>query len=539
MGERWWIVRLQQVAVVTLLACTFLAGAVHTQQYGQSAQYTECDSNRGYCVNSGQCSVRTFRLRTNRCPTFEEVCCPRSSFPPERLLSMTPYSNRTPKALAPTVIAQPSVSPNDAADDDLIPATDIPDESVEIAKLSVTVAPTPATSSPINEKEQISSSKTALSQNISVSTANFNAKSEDTTNAPPVVDDVVESPKAVVTDGNTSASNIGIVGSNDEIESNNTSNSLNSTLKNNEYENTSAIHSDPKPSPGSVSPNAHSLEVVHENSTYSKCGQQAEYGEFPWTVALFRKAEKLTFCCNGALIDERTVLTTAQCVILCGNSSSEIVARVGEWNISTPMPIPSQEIGVTNIRIHQATEPVSDAYNIAFLVLELSVQNRTAVQPVYLGNTFTQSKMMIASGWSIVPTEQQSTTYQVQQRFDLIQVLRETCQSKLQSLDNQTNDTLPSSVLCASSNCTDQERISDREEGSPVVVKESGQYHLRGLVSRSFNLKEETVSYTILVNLKNFRTQFAEIHKLFNEEEISTTKRTTDGKIDKNRVWSA
>uniref|UniRef100_A0A182NWC7 Peptidase S1 domain-containing protein n=1 Tax=Anopheles dirus TaxID=7168 RepID=A0A182NWC7_9DIPT len=459
----------------------------------------------GYCVNSGQCSVRSFRLRSNRCPMLEEVCCPKDSFKPQERNLMAPNFNRTRRALTSTATAQPSDSSacsmqtsvfknNEEADYDLT-NTDNSYESIEMEMSPIPSDQTPATSSPSNE----------IVQNALPTNSNHK-KVAIATDVPSAQASVVESYTTRVPHCNTSSINI----ENDKSDLNYTLDSLKPTSNNNEYRNTSAEDSKPPSSPGSVS----------ENFTYSKCGQRnpdvvvdhkvqqkfrAEYGEFPWTVALFKRAEKLTFCCNGALIGERAILTTAHCVILCGNSTSEIVARVGEWNISTPMPIPSEEIVVKDIHVHFFYKHMPHAYNVALLQLELPVQYRATVQPVCLptvAHTLATNQKMIASGWSNAPNEQQSTTHQVQKQFNLLHVELQNCEGNVQSFDNKTYAGLRSSVLCATSNHSDQERISDKEEGSPVVVKVSDEYQLHGLVSWGFQFKEEAVKYTVLMNVE-------------------------------------
>ena len=121
-------------------------------------------------------------------------------------------------------------------------------------------------------------------------------------------------------------------------------------------------------------------QFTPESFSYQECGQlnlngvvertinedfRAEYGEFPWMVALFELPEQ-RYCCNGALIDPKAILTTAHCVTNCGVRAANIMVRFGEWNMSSTheMAIPREDIGVKSVHQHPRYSPSALLNNI-------------------------------------------------------------------------------------------------------------------------------------------------------------------------------
>uniref|UniRef100_A0A182N3G2 Peptidase S1 domain-containing protein n=1 Tax=Anopheles dirus TaxID=7168 RepID=A0A182N3G2_9DIPT len=130
---------------------------------------------------------------------------------------------------------------------------------------------------------------------------------------------------------------------------------------------------------------------------------KAKYGEFPWTVTLFSPPEAKV-CCNGALIGARAILTTAHCVDLCKNSTTNVMVRVGEWDMSKPdaMPIPPENIIASRAHVHKNYNSSRYLNNIALLELEHPVRYREAVQPLCLPSAdyeVSVGEHLIATGW--------------------------------------------------------------------------------------------------------------------------------------------
>lgn len=478
---------------VSQYCCPVAADTVSS--WSKRKQFTECDSNRGYCVNSDMCSVRTFRLRSNRCPSFEEVCCPKNAFPEETItntesarIASTTTAPPTSTSIVVTTAEVVTPSTTTIKKTDSSPTTQLPDRVVE--GCAECDAWSSSNASKINALNVIATSAESLGTETG------------STTEPNVEHDPKETTNVTSMDEN-SFLDVPVANPNTLLARNTTS-SLSALLP----------------------------EFTPENFSYHACGQRnalgvvehtvnedfrAEYGEFPWMVALFELPEK-RYCCNGALIDRNAILTTAHCVTRCGGQALKIVARVGEWNMSSSdeMIIPREEIGVTSVHIHPAYFPSSLVNNIALLELKDSVHYQATVQPVCLPSTEQQlrsSENMIATGWGAM-VGQDSSFVQILKRLDLQRVETSICKNELRTVHSPYRFTLHQSFVCVSANHPDQERPCDGDAGSPVVVEIPNtvdRYYLHGLVSWGYSCNQKRIKHTVLTHVAYFRNWIDDI----------------------------
>ncbi|KAJ8983011.1 hypothetical protein NQ317_014308 [Molorchus minor] len=108
---------------------------------------------------------------------------------------------------------------------------------------------------------------------------------------------------------------------------------------------------------------------------------EAEFGEFPWMVAILKKDHNDTSfnqtspACGGSLITPSVVLTAAHCI--ADFEPGDFKIRAGEWDTQTTKErLPYQEKDVANITIHPNFNPKTAFSDFALLYLE---------QPVDLG----------------------------------------------------------------------------------------------------------------------------------------------------------
>ncbi|XP_050079554.1 serine proteinase stubble-like [Anopheles maculipalpis] len=474
--------------------CPVVADTVPS--WSRRKQFTECDSNRGYCVKSDMCSVRTFRLRSNRCPSFEEVCCPKNTFPEESITSTAPARIATSTIASPTSIVAATVQ------EAIIPSP--------IATNETNYLPTPQ-----------------LPEHLDVDCTDCDTLSSSNASK------IDELSKTTTTTESLGSETISTTDPNEEIEP--TETPLVTNLGENTFQEAHFSNTSPNTPLSSNTTNTLSSllpEFTSENFSYHACGQRnpsgvvehiineefrAEYGEFPWMVALLELPEK-RYCCNGALIDRKVILTTAHCVTRCGGKVAQMVVRVGEWNMSSTeeMAIPREEFGVKSVHIHPSYFPSSLINNIAVLVLKDSIHYQPTVQPVCLPSIEQQlrgSENMIATGWGAMVGANASFS-QILKRLDLQRVETTICQKELKTVQSPYRFELHRSFVCVGANHPDQERPCDGDAGSPVVVEIPNtvdRYYLHGLVSWGYNCNQKRVKHTVLTHVAHFRNWIDDI----------------------------
>ncbi|XP_053675391.1 serine protease 42-like [Anopheles nili] len=446
---------------------------------------TECDNHRGYCVNSHECRVRTYRLRTNRCPSYHDVCCPKSSLP--EMVSIV--SADTVSTLRPVATT-----------------SSIPVWSY--SRLSTTT-PSSMTKKPAEFRTTTPSTTDDSTEPECTSPDCFNVEE----NVNHVLNSGISQTAAeTVASQGTNASEGD--GENNNIVPTSTPKTL---IEMSPSSTTSQSTSSVTDEDGLVS------SFAPENFSFQECGHRnpygvmqrtvnetarAEYGEFPWTVALFQLPQQ-RYCCNGALIDESFVLTTAHCINWCGGPLAKVVARVGEWNMSAraEMVLPRKNIGVKSVHLHPQFGPTSLINNIAVIELERPVRYQATVQPVCLPSSeypLRSTENMIATGWGKTMS---SASPHVLKRLDLQHLDVSICQDKLKSIQHPYKFSLHESFMCTTTSHPTEERPCEGDAGSPVVVEFRDmidRYYLHGLVSWGYGCHQQTNRFTVLTKVENF-----------------------------------
>uniref|UniRef100_A0A182X6T8 Peptidase S1 domain-containing protein n=1 Tax=Anopheles quadriannulatus TaxID=34691 RepID=A0A182X6T8_ANOQN len=492
---------------------------------------TQCDSNRGYCVKGDACSVRTFRLRSNRCPAYEEVCCPKNAFPEEfhatqvakHDLSMGATTSTTSTTTTTTTTTTTSTTTTTTTPNPVGESDQILEILANTTPVSATTANSLGTSLDAQSSEGTGASEpTQLPLPLRPITPDQQTvESTDVTNAT----DSNENSATPTT--NTSDAQLELTSS---AESNDIVTSIIDTalVDDNSLQETDTTTipvippnaADPPPTPALMA------QFTPESFSYQDCGQlnlngvvertinedfRAEYGEFPWMVALFQLPEQ-RYCCNGALIDPKAILTTAHCVTNCGGRAANIMVRFGEWNMSSTheMAIPREDIAVKSVHQHPRYSPSALLNNIAVLELGQPVQYQATIQPVCLpsdNQLLRAMENMIATGWGRVMEENAPPT-QILKRLDLQRMEPSICREALRRVRRPYPFVLDSSFVCSTTNHGDQERPCDGDAGAPVVVELPGttnRYYLHGLVSWGYGCHQKQIPYTVLTKVVHFR----------------------------------
>ena len=111
---------------------------------------------------------------------------------------------------------------------------------------------------------------------------------------------------------------------------------------------------------------------------------------------------KKEFLCNGALIDQKRILTVAQCVEAFENYPEQIDVRLGEYDLEQENePDTYEDHLVSNIRIHPKYDNNTLTNDIAVLTLADYVKNAVHISPVCLPSESEafESNSCVTTGW--------------------------------------------------------------------------------------------------------------------------------------------
>ncbi|XP_077290847.1 phenoloxidase-activating factor 2-like [Arctopsyche grandis] len=117
-------------------------------------------------------------------------------------------------------------------------------------------------------------------------------------------------------------------------------------------------------------------------SLTSKKNNSAEFGEFPWIVAITREIligdkKIVVYVCGGSLIHPKVVITSANCVTSYTKSStSKLKICAGAWDSHTKdQTFPRQERNISKIVIHPAHHENALYNDIAVLILDVPIND--------------------------------------------------------------------------------------------------------------------------------------------------------------------
>ncbi|XP_050090409.1 phenoloxidase-activating factor 2-like [Anopheles aquasalis] len=227
---------------------------------------------------------------------------------------------------------------------------------------------------------------------------------------------------------------------------------------------------------------------------------RAEYGEIPWMVAIFQMPFNdygppfLQHCCNGALISERAVLTTAYCLESYGGRADRLLKDV------------RVRVGHT----HPDYSDFSLINNIAVLELANAVQYGPTIQPVCLPEknfTIGYQENFIFSGWGeTVKATKPTKGHNLLKKVILRNTEWAVCKEEIAPYDPSHRINLHNSLVCAT---RQHEEIPCREDtGAPVVAEvpnSEDRYYLHGLVSWGYHCRQKNRTSAALTNVRLFR----------------------------------
>ncbi|KFB49750.1 AGAP011791-PA-like protein [Anopheles sinensis] len=264
-----------------------------------------------------------------------------------------------------------------------------------------------------------------------------------------------------------------------------------------------------------------------ENNVHS----ESEYGEYPWVAAIFVRDEttsQLQYRCGGALIDQAAVLTTASCLYLHRSKPSQVVVRLGEWDMSTQRePLPHVDSEAENVHIHPDYSVSSKVNDIAIVILRETIMLNHTIGVVCLPQKEQElpNTDLIGAGWGDAPSFVTPKKYpqSILKKAHLKSISNGECQKKmLQQMSHKFQ--LHQSFICAVA--IDTEMLPCRgDSGSPYVVEVSGgseRYYLVGLSSWGYDCNRQN-SPTVMTNVAYHRDWIDKVVKKENLNPWSYT----------------
>ncbi|CRK97831.1 CLUMA_CG011207, isoform A [Clunio marinus] len=232
---------------------------------------------------------------------------------------------------------------------------------------------------------------------------------------------------------------------------------------------------------------------------------KAGFGEFPWTVALYKKDSPNPHCA-GAIIDDSTIITTAFCLTKITNPS-DLIIRAGLWDLNRTSveDYQMQQRVASDLKPHpKNTSPDPIDNDIAIVRVSQPFKFNQYIHEVCLdtGNLKVSPDGCFATGWGAETYATQNELSQYLKKIRMDQVDHKTCEKQLGIAFNDQKFTLPESFFCAGGNEFD---LCIGDAGAPVICPIVGvpnKFVLTGLSSYGVKCFTETPGVYTKINIR-------------------------------------
>ncbi|XP_046750351.1 uncharacterized protein LOC124413673 [Diprion similis] len=212
--------------------------------------------------------------------------------------------------------------------------------------------------------------------------------------------------------------------------------------------------------------------------------EEAESGEFPWMVTIFRvkevhrnneTKEAKVYQCQGTLIHESVVITAAQCVHDTKNTLEPLWIRAGQTDtMMTLEEDPYQEVEVRSTVVHKNYNPQTLLRNVALLFLKtpVTINRRVNIACLANYNDNIDEKNCMVIGWDkfLAPEDvyfQRSQTNMLRKRVEPY-VEPAACVTALKKTPLGKSFQLHNSFVCAGGQSA-RKNFCSREIGAPLA----------------------------------------------------------------------
>ncbi|GJQ81592.1 CLIPA10 [Trypoxylus dichotomus] len=231
---------------------------------------------------------------------------------------------------------------------------------------------------------------------------------------------------------------------------------------------------------GNRNPNGTAIQKIGDNNG------EAEFGEFPWMVAILKEARiDSIYQCGGSLIHRKVAVTAAHCV---NDKTSTYVVRAGEWDMQTKNEIlKHQDRKVASVIIHPQFYRSGFRNDIALLILEDTFELDQHIGTICLppqGTLTADGTKCLTSGWGKDSFGIKGQYQLILKKLELPFVERSSCQSSLRTTRLGRYFVLDHSFVCAGGEYGVDTCQGDG--GSPLICPipdQPSKYQLIGIVT--------------------------------------------------------
>ncbi|OAD60737.1 Serine proteinase stubble, partial [Eufriesea mexicana] len=211
----------------------------------------------------------------------------------------------------------------------------------------------------------------------------------------------------------------------------------------------------------------------------------AEFGEYPWQVAILKKdPTESVYVCGGTLVSSRHILTAAHCVKTY--AARDLRARLGEWDVNHDVEFyPYIERDVANVYVHPEFYAGTLYNDIAILRIdhEVDFQKNPHISPACLPDRhddFTRSRCW-TTGWGKDAFGDFGKYQNILKEVDVPVVNNQVCEQQMRRTRLGPGFNLHPGFICAGGE--EGKDACKGDGGGPMVCERHGRWQLAGVVS--------------------------------------------------------